>query len=100
MDRNRLSLINDNTPTRSNVALSPLNRMAMAVLANDLSGSLTATHMREQARAYLTNLTLENLAALSSLEAQLSETAPSGAARYQLIVDAYSIAAMQKIVRW
>lgn len=58
------------------------------------------TNMREQVRAHLTNTALQNAGALSELEGYLRQIAPTGAARYQHIVDAYALGAAQTIARW
>ncbi|MCL5734744.1 MAG: phosphoenolpyruvate carboxylase [Actinobacteria bacterium] len=56
--------------------------------------------LREQVRAHLTNTSLQNTGALSELEGYLRQIAPTGAARYQHIVDAYALGAAQTIARW
>ena len=55
---------------------------------------------REQGRACLTNIALENAGALSALEEHLTQIAPGGAERYRHIVDAYALGAAQKIAGW
>jgi len=54
----------------------------------------------EQGRALIANTALENVGALSALEAHLIEIAPLGEGRYKHIVDAYALGASQKIARW
>ncbi len=56
--------------------------------------------LREQVRANLANTALQNAGALSELEGYLRQIAPTGAARYQHIVDAYALGAAQRIARW
>ena len=55
---------------------------------------------REQCRALLAKVALENAGALSALEQHLYKTAPFGEIRYQQIADAYAIGAAAKIMRW
>jgi hypothetical protein len=55
---------------------------------------------REQGRALLANTALLNVGALSALEQHLSQVAPTGAARYRAIVDAYAIGVSATIQRW
>jgi hypothetical protein len=64
-----------------------------------VKATLVAT-VHEQGRAMLTNTALENVGALSALEAHLTQVAPQGAERYRHIVDAYALGAAQKIARW
>lgn len=54
----------------------------------------------EQGRALLTNTALNNVGALSALEAHLIQVAPLGEARYKHIVDSYAMGAAQAIQRW
>ena len=56
--------------------------------------------VREQGRAFLTNTALQNVGALSALEAHLIQVAPLGEARYKHIVDSYAAGAAQAISRW
>ncbi|MCE5254325.1 MAG: phosphoenolpyruvate carboxylase [Actinomycetia bacterium] len=72
-----------------------LTRDVECVIARGL-----VANMREQARAYVTNTALQNAGALSELEDHLCKIAPSGAARYKHIVDAYALGAAQAISRW
>lgn len=58
----------------------------------------TITH--EYYRARLTQTALNNVAALSELEAHLCEVAPFGEKRYETIVNAYTVSAVQRIVGW
>jgi hypothetical protein len=53
--------------------------------------------LREQVRAHLTNTALQNAGALSELEGYLRQIAPTGAARYQHIVDSYALGAARTI---
>jgi hypothetical protein len=57
-------------------------------------------NMHEQSRALLTKTALDNLGALSALEAHLTVLAPYGQERYKQIVDAYALGAAQKIWKW
>ena len=63
-------------------------------------GQGLVTKTREEIRAGLTSAALQNVGALSALEQHLIEVAPLGAARYQHIVDAYTMGAAQTIARW
>jgi len=56
--------------------------------------------VREQGRALLTNTALQNVGALSALEAHLIQVAPLGEARYRAIVDSYALGATAAIARW
>ena len=56
--------------------------------------------VHENGRALLTNTALQNLGALSALEAHLIEIAPLGEARYKHVVDAYAMGAAQTIQKW
>lgn len=56
--------------------------------------------VKEQGRALLTNTALQNVGALSALEAHLIQVAPLGEARYKHIVDAYAMGAAQAVARW
>lgn len=56
--------------------------------------------VKEQGRALLTNTALQNVGALSALEAHLIQVAPLGEARYKHIVDSYAMGAAQAIARW
>ena len=58
------------------------------------------SYIHEQGRTFLAKTALDNLAALSALEAHLTQVAPYGEERYQRIVDAYTIGAADKIMRW
>ncbi len=55
---------------------------------------------REQCRTMLTKSALENVGALSALEAHLNSVAPNGQERYQMIVDAYAVGAAMRVARW
>jgi hypothetical protein len=58
------------------------------------------TIAKEQGRALLTQMALESVGALTSLEEHLTKIAPAGADRYRYIVDAYSMGVAQRIARW
>lgn len=55
--------------------------------------------VREQGRALLANTALQNVGALSALEAHLIQVAPLGEARYRAIVDSYAVGATIAISR-
>ncbi len=61
------------------------------------TGMLAVT--KDRCQAQLAKTSMEPLAILSTMEAQLSASTPQSAARYQAIVDAYAMGAMQSIVR-
>lgn len=77
----------------------PMQRQAGRDLERVIVQGLV-TDTREQIRALLANTALQNVGALTALEEHLNHVAPSGAARYQLIVDAYAFGAAQTISRW
>jgi predicted mannosyl-3-phosphoglycerate phosphatase (HAD superfamily) len=75
--------------------------MSKIKLAAQREGSeVIIANMHEQGRALLTKTALDNLGALSALEAHLTVMAPYGQERYKQIVDAYTLGAAQKIWRW
>ncbi len=77
----------------------PMQRQAAREIERAVvQGLVVNTH--EQVRALLTNTALQNAGALSELEGFLCQIAPSGAGRYQHIVDAYALGAAQTIARW
>mgnify|MGYP001792277822 CR=1 FL=1 len=59
-----------------------------------------AANAREQVRSLLTHTVLQNVGVLSAMEANLITIAPLGAARYQAVVDAYTLGASQMIMGW
>lgn len=65
-----------------------------------VQGQALVADVKEQGRALLTNTALQNVGALSALEAHLLQVAPLGEARYKHIVDAYAMGAAQAIARW
>lgn len=77
----------------------PTQRRTSRELERVICRGLVA-NMRGQARAFVTNKALQNAGALSELEDHLCRIAPSGAARYKHIVDAYALGAAQTISRW
>lgn len=77
----------------------PMQRQARRELERTVVKGMV-TDMREQVRGHLANTALQNAGALSELEGHLRQIAPSGAARYQHIVDAYALGASQTIARW
>ena len=54
---------------------------------------------REQSRALLTKVALDNTAALSAFEAHLNTIAPLGSERYKSLIDCYTVSAMVRIGR-
>ena len=54
----------------------------------------------EQCRALLTKSALENVAVLSALESNLNQIAPGGVNRYNMLINAYTMSAAQRIVRY
>jgi len=87
----------------SHQSLERLSRPAQRQTSREVEkavaqGIIANTH--ENLRAALTNTALQNVGALSSLEEHLTQVAPSGAGRYQHIVDAYALGAAQRIARW
>ena len=74
----------------------PMRREASRELEKAITKGLVA-NMREQARAYVTSTALQNAGALSELEQHLNKIAPSGAARYQHIIDSYAMGAARAI---
>lgn len=98
-----------------NNALSPIDQTFSLQAADRMTGStklavrretsavvknVIISNIHENGRAFLTKTALDNVGALSALEAQLTMIAPNGAARYQYIVDAYALGAVQKIRGW
>ncbi len=65
-----------------------------------VQGQALVADVKEQGRALLANTALQNVGALSALEAHLIQVAPLGEARYKHIVDAYAIGAAQAVARW
>ncbi len=56
--------------------------------------------LTEDARAWITNESLEHVGALSALEQHLLSVAPIGEARYRELVDSYTLGAAAAIRRW
>lgn len=54
--------------------------------------------LRDAGKAFLTNNAMQNTAALSALEQQLAELAPSGAGRYKYLADAYAMWAAKNVM--
>ena len=67
---------------------------------SEIVKKVIVSNIHEQGRALLAKTALDNLGALSALEAHLTQVAPYGEERYQRIIDAYALGAAQKIVRW
>jgi hypothetical protein len=76
-----------------------IERETSQQMARTVGQGLVA-NTREEIRAAITSTALQNVGALSALEQHLIEVAPMGAARYQHIVDAYTVGAAQTIARW
>jgi len=96
--------------TGDNASLVPVSRTLspMAVIAgyaasyanNPTARNVTTAAFHEQCRAMLTKVTLDNVAALSALEAHLYRVAPFGEERYKTIIDAYAVSTVMRIARW
>ena len=90
----------------SSTGIEPLDRVAPSVARQTrrqierVIGHGMVTEAHEQVRAILANAALENVGALSALEAHLLTIAPLGEARYKHIVDAYAMGAAREITRW
>ena len=89
-----------------NASLQPLDRISPSMARKTrrevervISHGLVV-EVHEQIRAVLANTALDNVGALSALEAHLIEIAPLGEARYKHIVDAYALGAARVITRW
>ena len=67
---------------------------------NEVVKKTIIANIHEQGRALLTKAALDNVGALSALEAHLIEIAPFGEARYRQIVVSYCLGAANKIIRW
>lgn len=99
--KNELSMPSEIFGGSTNVSkLNGVTKWAVQRDGNEIIRQTIVSNIHEQGRALLTHTALENLGALSSLEEQLSELAPSGAERYRHIVDAYAMGAAKKIMRW
>lgn len=90
----------------NNASLQPLDRISPSMARKTqrevervISQGLVV-EVHEQIRAVLANTALDNVGALSALEAHLIEIAPLGEARYKHIVDAYALGASRVITRW
>ncbi|GAB3608366.1 hypothetical protein GCM10027414_04910 [Humibacter ginsengiterrae] len=93
-------------PTGSAYSLQPGARMSMG-MQRQLGRAVERVHaqavvakLTEDGRAALTNLALENVGALTTLEQHLITIAPLGEARYREIVDSYTLGASAAIRRW
>jgi hypothetical protein len=60
--------------------------------------SLEAVH--EQCRALLTKSAMDNVVALSLLEAHLGNMIPNAQTRLKLIVDTYTATTAERLMRW
>ena len=68
--------------------------------SKQLARSADSKITHEHYRAMLTQTALTNVAALSTLESHLCETAPWGQEHYRKIMNAYTHSAAMKIVEW
>ena len=93
------SLANKLSPQSVQRMSMPMQRQATREIERVVTDGLV-TNTREQVRSLLTNTALQNVGALSALEEHLMHVAPTGAARYQHIVDAYAVGAAHTIARW
>ena len=99
--RNEVSLQGDVFQLPASMSkINGVTKWAVQRETNEVIRQTVVSNVHEQGRALLTHTALENLGALSSLEEQLCELAPSGAERYRHIVDAYAMGAAKKIMRW
>jgi hypothetical protein len=83
--------------------IEQLSRPAQRQAKHEIERVITqglVVNIREEVRAVLANTALQNAGALSELEGYLCRIAPSGASRYQHIVDAYALGAANVIARW
>ena len=70
-----------------------------ALTSGPLTRQLVTADYREQCRASLSSTAMENVAALSAMEAYLNQVAPYGYRRYKAIVDAYALGAIAAIAK-
>ncbi|WP_152625862.1 hypothetical protein [Acidithrix ferrooxidans] len=88
------------------MSLQPLDQMTPSLARQTrrqierVVGAGMVKEAHEQVRAILANTALENVGALSALEAHLISIAPLGEARYKHIVDAYAMGAAREITKW
>lgn len=80
--------------------MSLANRRQTTRQTEQLACRALVANLNEQARAHLANTALQNVGTLTALEEHLIHISPLGAARYQAIVDAYTIGAAQAVTRW
>ena len=62
--------------------------------------NVTDLAIHEQLRAVLAKTALDNVSALSAVEAHLNSVAPLGEERYKTINDAFAVSAAMRIARW
>ena len=93
------SLANKLSPQSVERMSLPMQRQATREIERVVTNGLV-TNTHEQVRALLTNTALQNVGALSALEEHLIQVAPLGAARCQLIIDAFAMGAANTIARW
>jgi hypothetical protein len=99
-DDSRLALQGNNlTPQSLELMSRPMRKQAELQIERVVANGLAA-NAREQVRSLLTHTVLQNVGVLSAMEANLITIAPLGAARYQAVVDAYTLGASQMIMGW
>lgn len=98
--KNELTTVIENFNLQTTDRLT--NRMALSAQreGSEIIKKVIVANVHEQCRALLAKTALDNIGALSELEAQLTLVSPSGRERYQQIVDSYSLATAQKIWKW
>ena len=97
---NALSPIDQAFSLQSSGNMTSGTKLAVRRETSAVVKNVIIANIQENGRAFLTKTALDNVGALSALEAQLTMIAPNGAARYQYIVDAYALGAAQKIRGW
>lgn len=100
MNNNSLTSLNQTFSLQGADKLTGKVKLAVEREGSEIIKEAIVSNIHENARAFLTKTVLDNLAALSALEAHLTVTAPFGEDRYKFIVDAYAYGAAQKIRKW
>jgi hypothetical protein len=98
--KNELTTLIQNLNLQTNDRLTGKIQLAVQRESGEVIKNAIVANVHEQCRALLTKTALDNLGALSALEAHLTVLAPYGQERYKQIVDAYTIGAAQKIWKW
>ncbi|MHB1314118.1 MAG: hypothetical protein ACYCX2_01370 [Christensenellales bacterium] len=98
--RNELTTLTQNLSLQPNDRFTGKIQLAVQREGGEVIKNAIVANIHEQCRALLTKTALDNVGALSALEAHLIKVAPYGMYRYKEIVDAYAIGAAQKILRW